>query len=212
VQWLGAQPGFGALTPVQKAQWLEFRTLLPGYLLSTQGDRMALAHGVENRCPYLDPAVVAVAAATNLRFDDGFDEKRLLKRAFGDRLPPAVLAKGKFPYRAPDVAAFAERRGDTLDLLCDATLARVDCLDPVFARALVKKVFSTPPGQVSTRESQTFVFLMSLVWLHRYFVRREGLPDPEERATERTLVRVVDERTGAVRRRMARRPAEAGAP
>ncbi len=106
------------MSAVEKAQWLEFQTLLPGYLLSTQGDRMALAHGVENRCPFLDKAVVDLASSVNLRFDDGFEEKRLLRNAFKDCLPPSIQKRRKFPYRAPDSAAFASIRPDYLDLVC----------------------------------------------------------------------------------------------
>ncbi len=86
--WAAQSPGFTGMTAVQKAQWLEFQTLLPGYLLSTQGDRMALAHGVENRCPFLDKAVVDLASSVNLRFDDGFEEKRLAAQRL-QRLPAA---------------------------------------------------------------------------------------------------------------------------
>ena len=39
-------------------QYLEVRTLLSGYLLSSQGDRMLMAHSVEGRFPFLDPDVV----------------------------------------------------------------------------------------------------------------------------------------------------------
>ncbi|GAA3036106.1 hypothetical protein GCM10020000_12100 [Streptomyces olivoverticillatus] len=138
-------PEYAALTPVQKAQWLEYKTLLAGYLLSTQGERMGLAHGVENRCPFLDPAVVRAAAAVNLRFDDGFDEKAILKKAFRGELPASSLTRPKQPYRAPGSAVFKEQRPDYLELLLsDAELAQLDCIDPAFAKRLVAKIMSTP--------------------------------------------------------------------
>lgn len=175
--WAAQNPSFAAMSAVEKAQWLEFQTLLPGYLLSTQGDRMALAHGVENRCPFLDKAVVDLASSVNLRFDDGFEEKRLLRNAFQDCLPPSIQKRRKFPYRAPDSAAFAGVRPDYLDLICsDAELAKLPYLDGRFARALVKKVMSQPATEISTKENQTFVFLMSLAFLHRMFVTREAMP------------------------------------
>jgi asparagine synthase (glutamine-hydrolysing) len=188
------EPGYDRLTPVQKAQWLEFRTLLAGYLLSTQGERMALAHGVENRCPFLDPAVVRLAASVNLRFDDGYDEKYLLKRAYEDVLPRRILKKGKFPYRAPDSAAFVRSRPDYRDLLLDAdTLDDIGVLEPRFVTALVNRVYDTPPERIGTKENQAFVLLSSLVWLHHWFVRRAGA----ERARKDLALHLVDRRSSS---------------
>lgn len=190
---VAAHPELQAMSPVQRAQWLEYKTLLPGYLLSTQGDRPALAHGVENRCPFLDPGVLAAANATNLRFDDGFAEKRLLRQAFADGLPAAVVNKRKFPYRAPDVAAFAAARPDYLELVqSEAELAKLPFVDAGFARRLTQKVLSRPPAEISTKENQTFLFLLSLALLHRLFVSREGVAGAEPADPPPPLVRLVD--------------------
>ncbi len=187
-------PGYSAMTAVHKAQWLEFRTLLSGYLLSTQGERMSLAHGVENRCPFLDPAVVELAASINLRFDDGFDEKRLLRQAFRDQLPASIVNKRKFPYRAPDSAAFADCPPDYLELLLSADeLARIPFLDGKFARSLTNKIMTTPAAEISTKENQAFIFLLGIALQHRYFVQRQN-PPPVDRF-ESPLVRAVDLRS-----------------
>jgi asparagine synthase (glutamine-hydrolysing) len=190
------EPAYAAMTPVQKAQWLEFKTLLPGYLLSTQGERMGLAHGVENRCPFLDPHVIDVASSVNLRFDDGFHEKRLLRRAFADRLPASIIAKRKFPYRAPDGAAFAARPPEYLELLLSETeLAKLPYLNVKFARALTHKVLSRPAAEISTKENQTFIFLLSLALLHRFFVQRAETGRLRRRPGQSPLVKAVDMRT-----------------
>ena len=85
------------LDPLQRAQWLEFKTLLAGYLLSSQGDRMSFAHGVETRMPFLDPNVVHFTwqLPTDLKLKGGVDEKYILKRAFADQLPTRILQKPK---------------------------------------------------------------------------------------------------------------------
>ncbi len=190
---VAAHPELQALSPVQKAQWLEYKTLLPGYLLSSQGDRAALAHGVENRCPFLDPAVLDLASRLNLRFDDGFDEKRLLRQAFADRLPASVVNKRKFPYRAPDAAAFAAARPDYLDLLLsDAELAKLEYLDAGFAKRLCAKVLTKPASEISTKENQTFLFLLSLALLHHAFVARQELPGHPLQRPAPPVMRMVD--------------------
>jgi asparagine synthase (glutamine-hydrolysing) len=156
---------------------------------------MSLAHGVENRCPFLDSAVVALAASINLRFDDGFDEKRLLRNAFRDRLPAAIVDQRKFPYRAPDSAAFADCRPDYLELLLsEAELAKIPFLDARFARALTTKIMGTPASGISTKENQAFIFLLSIVLQHRYFVQRASVPALPA-ATVSPLVRAIDLRS-----------------
>lgn len=195
---VSGDPDYKAMSAVHKAQWLEYQTLLPGYLLSTQGERMSFAHGVENRCVFLDPAVVELAAATNLKFDDGFREKRLLREAFREIVPSSVVKKRKFPYRAPDAAAFASVRPDYLDLLLsDDELAKMPFLNRTFAKRLTEKVLKTPAGEISTKENQTFLFLLSTAFLHHYFVARNTDAYVPSTAVRPPVQRVVDLRAGA---------------
>jgi asparagine synthase (glutamine-hydrolysing) len=93
--------------PFHQAQYLETTCLLPGYILSSQGDRAAMAHSVEGRFPFLDHRVVQFATRVppNLKMKV-LNEKYILKRAAGDRIPPSVLKRTKQPYRAPDAASF----------------------------------------------------------------------------------------------------------
>ncbi|MGP6087642.1 asparagine synthase (glutamine-hydrolyzing) [Antarctobacter jejuensis] len=181
-------PEYAGLNPVARAQWLEFRTLLAGYLLSTQGERMGLAHGVENRCPFLDPSVVALAGSVNLKHDGGWTEKGLLKEAFPE-LPEPVRTRHKHPYRAPDSASFMAERPDYMELLLsDAELEKDDLIDARFASALVRKISNQPPERISVRENQAFVYLLSLRLLQQQFasrpVRRAPLPqDVRDRMT-----------------------------
>ncbi|MFB6877491.1 asparagine synthase (glutamine-hydrolyzing) [Streptomyces sp. NPDC056323] len=190
-----ATPGYAALSPVRKAQWLEFKTLLPGYLLSTQGERMSLAHGVENRCPFLDPAVVRAAASINHRFDDGLEEKIILKKAFWGELPESSLTRRKQPYRAPGAAVFKQQQPDCLELLRSATeLEKIGGIDPVFARKLVKKVMDTPTGEISTKEDQAFVYLLSTAVLNQQFVLGQGIPEDTAAQADFKVGTIIDQR------------------
>lgn len=100
-------PGFSAWTPLSRAQYLESAFLLPAYLLSSQGDRVAMAHSIEARFPFLDHRVLELAMSMppQLRMKV-LNEKYLLKRAFGGVVPASVLGRPKQPYRAPDAVSF----------------------------------------------------------------------------------------------------------
>jgi asparagine synthase (glutamine-hydrolysing) len=166
---------------LRRAQWIEFHTLLQGYLLSSQGDRMAFAHGVEPRCPYLSPAVVHYAASLpvehHLPHDD--NEKAVLKRAFRDVLPPRIVTRPKQPYRAPGTAALFAGPGRFVpwveERLAEPELRCVEPLNVDHALRLAQKVRGTPSERISPREDQAFLLLLSLLELDRLFVRREGL-------------------------------------
>jgi asparagine synthase (glutamine-hydrolysing) len=184
---------------IGRAQWLEIATLLGGYLLSSQGDRMAFAHGVENRCPFLDPAVTALAARLPVewRLDGLQREKAILRSAFADRLPAWVAARPKQPFVAPDATVVVREmaRGGLADLLAPDELERVGVLDVRFASALRARLGTLSPWAVSPRESQAFLLLLSLVILDRALVRRQ-LP---RRAPHGELRIARDGRAGATR-------------
>lgn len=92
---------------LSRAQYLEAKVLLPGYILSSQGDRMAMAHAVEGRYPFLDHRVVEFAAKMPARLKiKVLREKYLLKQIAAPMLPHDVVRRPKQPYRAPDGRSF----------------------------------------------------------------------------------------------------------
>lgn len=90
-----------------QGEYLEAKYFLPGYLLSSQGDRMAMAHSVEGRYPFLDHRVIEFSAKlpVNLKMKV-LNEKYLLKRASEGLVPDSVLRRAKQSYRAPDGKCF----------------------------------------------------------------------------------------------------------
>jgi asparagine synthase (glutamine-hydrolysing) len=90
-----------------RAQCLEAMLLLPGYILSSQGDRVAMAHSVEARMPFLDHRVVEFASRLPVTLKmKVLNEKYILKRCVGDLLPVSVRKRPKQPYRAPEAKSF----------------------------------------------------------------------------------------------------------
>jgi asparagine synthase (glutamine-hydrolysing) len=183
----------------QKAQWLEFKTLLAGYLLSSQGDRMSLANGVENRCPFLDFNIVEYAASLpdHFKLRDGVNEKYILKQAFKNVLPTAILTQPKQPYRAPDAGAFLGngRKQDYLELiLSEHELRKLGFIDADFCQKFTKKVTNTPADKISPRENQAFIQLLSLALLNQFYIQRKNLPTKMSQANP-VLMRAIDGRT-----------------
>lgn len=94
--------GFEDLDLLSRAQWLESTLFMSGYLLSSQGDRMGMAHSVEGRYPFLDHRLIEFC--TRLPWNHkirGLNEKYLMKKLMNGRLPDQVVHRPKQAYRAP---------------------------------------------------------------------------------------------------------------
>src|SRR4030095_447738 len=86
--------------PLSQAQYLETAYLLPGYILSSQGDRMAMANAVEGRFPFLDHRVVEMAAKIPPSMKlHGLTEKHILRKAAETLVPKRMAERPKQPYR-----------------------------------------------------------------------------------------------------------------
>lgn len=96
-------------------------TYLPHDLM-VKVDIATMAHGLEARCPFLDPALAgfALGLPTGLRIP-GTGGKRILKEAFRDLLPEPIRTRSKMGFGAP-VAAWL--RGELREMLVEALSAR----------------------------------------------------------------------------------------
>ncbi|HWK40032.1 MAG TPA: asparagine synthase (glutamine-hydrolyzing), partial [Hyphomicrobium sp.] len=93
--------------PLSQAQYLESAYLLPGYILSSQGDRVSMANAVEGRFPFLDHRLIELAARIPPRLKlKGLREKHILRESVKDLLPNGIAQRPKQPYRAPESQAF----------------------------------------------------------------------------------------------------------
>jgi asparagine synthase (glutamine-hydrolysing) len=156
---------------LNQAAYLEMTTLLSPYLLSSQGDRMAMAHGVEGRFPFLDHRLFEFAAAlpTSSRLR-GLREKEVLRRWASRILPPAIKARGKQPYRAPDAPSFfAPNSPEWIsDLLTPDAVRQVG----IFSQASVAGLLRRCRAGLATgfRENQAIVGVLSTQLWHHQFI------------------------------------------
>jgi asparagine synthase (glutamine-hydrolysing) len=155
--------------PLHQAQYIETRFLLPGYILSSQGDRMAMAHGVETRFPFLDHRLVEFAARIppNLKLK-GLREKHILRAATSDLVPQAISERPKQPYRAPDSASFRGPVGDYVDEIMSAEAVSANGL---FNPQAAAKLFEKCRRDVATgfRDNAAFVGIVSTqLWTREF--------------------------------------------
>lgn len=155
--------------PLHQAQYLETRFLLPGYILSAQGDRMAMAHGVEGRFPFLDHRLVELAAtlppALKLK---GLEEKHILRRASAHLLPEAIGKRTKQPYRAPDSAAFAASDAPYIaQALSEQAVTEAGMFNPRAVQKLSEKLAAG--GLSGFRDNAGFVGILSAQLWHDQF-------------------------------------------
>jgi asparagine synthase (glutamine-hydrolysing) len=165
-------PEFGTWHPLSRAQYLETRCLLPGYILSSQGDRVAMAHAVEGRFPFLDHRVVELGAALPPAMKvRGLKEKYVLRQALGPALPREIVERPKQPYRAPDSESFVhEQAPDYVEALLEPrAIARAGYFEPRAVARLVGKCRATR-GAVSAGDNMAFMAILSTQLLHSCYV------------------------------------------
>ncbi len=99
--------GFDQWGGLEKSQWLETYIFMSGYLLSSQGDRMAMANSVEGRYPFLDYRVMEFCNSLPANYKlNGLTEKYLLKKLMKNRIPESIVKRSKQAYRAPINSTF----------------------------------------------------------------------------------------------------------
>ncbi len=158
-------PEFTNWHPFNQSQYLETSILLPGYILSSQGDRMAMGHSVEGRYPFLDYRVVQFAAklppALKMKV---LDEKYLLKRAAEGLIPPSIIRRHKQPYRAPDGKSFfnSSRNRETFKAMTSPQVtAPMGIFKPTAVSALAAKFESG--RAIGTKDNMALTGILSTI-------------------------------------------------
>lgn len=169
--------GFGRWSALGRDQYIEAHTLLSGYLLSAQGDRMAMAHSIEARFPFLDHRVIEFANRLPPRLKlRGLLEKSILRRATARDLPPRIVTRTKQPYRAPDSACFftqGQLQPWAAELLSPARLDATGLFDATAVGRLVEKCRAG--RAIGFPDNMAFVGVLSTMLLQHQHVEQRGL-------------------------------------
>ena len=162
---------FSSWDYLSKAQYLEMMLFLSNYLLSSQGDRVAMAHSVEIRLPYLDYRIIEfmgrVPSKLKIR---GLREKYILKKAFKGILPEPIVNRPKHPYRAPIGKSLLHQNVLPLieQSISDASLMNAGIFNSEKVRKLLKKFEAT--DKQSEVENMALMGIVSTQLIYQQFI------------------------------------------
>jgi len=164
--------GFTHRSVLSRAFYLESEIFLPNYLLSSQGDRMAMANSLEIRLPFLDHRVMDLAARLPEHWKiRGLCEKYAVKKLASKILPAEIHKRTKQPYRAPIKEIFAGGESDDYleELLSENRIKEYGYFNATRVKGLLNKYRR---NQALENESQNMALMgiLTTQLLHYQFV------------------------------------------
>jgi asparagine synthase (glutamine-hydrolysing) len=168
-------PDFGSWDQLAKSQWLETTVFMSGYLLSSQGDRMAMANSVEGRYPFLDYRVIEFCSSLPADYKlKGLDEKYLLKRLLKNRIPDSILKRSKQAYRAPIKSVFlsGETNEYIKEMLSESYFRKANVFNYDTVNSLISKIEKS--GTASEIDNMVLCAVVSTHLLHHQFIENRN--------------------------------------
>jgi asparagine synthase (glutamine-hydrolysing) len=149
------------------------------YLLSSQGDRMAMAHSVEGRFPFLDVCLVEFCNKLDPRLKlRGLREKWFLTEAARPWLPADIRRRPKRPYRAPIHRCFFNNSTPPYvkELLSSASLRATGIFKLTAVAQLVRKLEAGLP--LGETDDMALAGILSTQLLDHVLVKNFRRPEP----------------------------------
>jgi asparagine synthase (glutamine-hydrolysing) len=158
--------------PFARAQYLEMSLFMPGYLLSTQGDRMMMGNSIEGRFPFLDHRLIEFASTIPPHYKmKVLDEKYILKTTFENILPKEIRTRDKQPYRAPISICFSKGHSNLASqLLGEKEIKEFGYFDNRTVSLLKQKFERIQKEKISVRDDMAIAGIVSTQLLHHHFV------------------------------------------
>jgi len=154
-----------------RAQYIEAKSLMGGYLLCSQGDRMLMSNSIEGRFPFLDHRLIEFANNLHPKFKmKALNEKYLLRKAMYAELPSDITSRYKQPYRAPNIPAFfGNEKNEYVDqLLSEQKVDDYGYFDAKKVARLKKKIESG--RAIGNKDNMALVGILSTQVWHYLFV------------------------------------------
>ena len=165
-------PEFKKWSTLARAQFLEISVFLSQYLLSSQGDRMGMAHSIEGRFPFLDYRMVEFCNRLHPRLKmRGLTEKWLLKEAARPWLPDIIRRRPKRPYRAPIHRSFFNDKTPAYvrEVLSPGSIQEAGLFKSGSVEQLVRKIDGG--RAIGETDDMALAGIISTQLLHEQFVK-----------------------------------------
>ena len=173
-------PEFMSWSPMSRAQYTENTIFMSNYLLSSQGDRMAMGNSIEGRYPFLDHRVIEFACSipSNFRMN-GLQEKYILKHASKNIIPKKLIDRPKQPYRAPISESFFNKSAPwyVKELLSKKSIHQKGYFDHKKVAGLVDKCTQNKGKLLSERENMAIVGIISTQLLDEMYIKKLGIEE-----------------------------------
>jgi asparagine synthase (glutamine-hydrolysing) len=160
-------------SPLDRALCFDFKTFLAGMLLVE--DKMAMAHSVEARVPFLDNDLVDLASRVPFSFKlKAGQSKIVLKKAMEGLLPTEVLRRRKQGFTPPDETWY---RYNGISHIREVLLGERARGRGFFRPRYIEKMLDDHLH--GRRNHRSLIWsLLCFEWWNRLFIDREPLPPP----------------------------------
>jgi asparagine synthase (glutamine-hydrolysing) len=162
--------GTKGFDPLHKALYFDFKTFLNGLLIVD--DKLAMAHSIEGRVPFLDNDLVEMAARIPSHYKSRPDQSKIvLKQAMRGLLPEETLQRRKQGFTPPDQTWYKENLNYIRNLILSSSAINRGYFQPLYVQKILE-------DHLNDRRNNRFLIwsLMTFEWWNRLFVDRDPLP------------------------------------
>ena len=168
---------------------------MSGYLLSSQGDRMAMGNSVEGRYPFLDYRVMEFCTKLPDNYKlNCLNEKFILKKLSMGKIPPSITNRSKQAYRAPIISSlFAQKSPKYItEILSEELIKNYGIFNPEKVKSLITNI--KQQKQISEIDQMAIVGILSTQFLYKMFIKEPIITNVDYLSNYRILdeSKVVD--------------------
>ncbi len=169
---------FESWSELAKSQYIEATIFMSGYLLSSQGDRMAMGNSVEGRYPFLDYRVIEFTSKLPDNYKlNCLNEKFILKKLSKGKIPSSITNRSKQAYRAPIASSFFNKDAPeyVAELLSEKTLKSFGIFNSLKVNTFISNI--KQQKVISEIDQMAIAGILSTQLLYKMFILEPIIDD-----------------------------------